>query len=237
MARAIYFHSFGRKDMDMPLEVFEEIVGALIKKGYSLTSVSDADWGNKNIIITFDDGYKNNLEAIKILANNGCSSTIFVCSHFIGEKGVDPSSNLYPGRDFLTLKDLQLIQNMGSEIGCHGAQHINYGTASDFEIREDLVTCANFLRRELTGEVTSFAFPCGQRGAFDHRSIRYLEDQGFSNVFTTVWGRARKNSFFKNRCEVKASDTKVEVLRKVKGFYLHRTLFDRVTNRGSDWKY
>ena len=235
MCRVLYFHSFGKDELDMPLERFEEIVVGLLNKGFHLTSSEKATWSKKNVVITFDDGYANNLGAIEILAKHNCSGTVFMCSDYIGSSAITRDTNLYPNRRFLSRYDLKRIVELGSEIGSHGAGHINYGTSSPRTRRQDLRNSVKTLEGVLDKRIMAFAFPNGQRGAFQVEDFEMFADCGIKMIFTTVWGRMNKKQAFKCRCEVRHTDDVKTVLAKVKGKYVHRFIFDRYTKRGMLW--
>ena len=125
--RIFYFHSFGTEKGDMELSVFEDIVKNFYRLGYVICSLDKLCLHKKKVIsFTFDDGYKNNLEAIKILNKYGFSGTIFVCSDFINSPAIKEKTNLYKNREFLSENDLIEITELGSEIASHGTKHSNF---------------------------------------------------------------------------------------------------------------
>jgi peptidoglycan/xylan/chitin deacetylase (PgdA/CDA1 family) len=114
------FEGHGYKELYVTPENFSEQMAYLRDHGYTLLTFErwqEIDKVNKPIFITFDDGYKNQLNALMIfqkLQNNRFkpAGTIFVISDFIG------------GANRLTASDLKQLANSGMfSIQSHTATH------------------------------------------------------------------------------------------------------------------
>jgi peptidoglycan/xylan/chitin deacetylase (PgdA/CDA1 family) len=233
--RIFYFHSFGTKKGDMRLSVFENIVKNFDRLGYKICSLDKLGfYKKKTISFTFDDGYKNNLEAIKILNKYGFSGTIFVCSDFINSPPIKQKTNLYKNREFLSEDDLIEITELGSEIASHGTNHSNFNHLTNEEIKYQLIESRKKIEKIINKNVNSFAFPNGQRGAFKPK-YNY-ESSGYKYICTTIWGTFKSNKIIQNRCEVRATDNFTIIYTKLAGLFIHRWLYDRLTNRGNLWR-
>jgi peptidoglycan/xylan/chitin deacetylase (PgdA/CDA1 family) len=119
----------GSKELFVPPKHFEEQMNYLRKSGFTLLTFEN--WHkihqvNKPIFITFDDGYKNNLNALKVfdkLQTNRFKpvGTIFVISDFINR----------PNR--LSNEDLQAMVNSGLfSIQSHTATHPDLTQITDY---------------------------------------------------------------------------------------------------------
>jgi len=232
--RIFYFHSFGSEKDDMELSVFEDIVKNFDRLGYIICSLEKLHLHKKKAIsFTFDDGYKNNLDAIKILNKYGFSGTIFVCSDFINSPALKHKTNLYQNREFLSENNLIEITELGSEIASHGTNHSNFNHLTNKETKYQLSESRKKIEDIINRDVTNFAFPNGQRGAF--KTKYNYESSGYKYICTTVWGTFKANNIIQNRCEVRATDDFKIIYIKLAGLFIHRWIYDRLTNRGNLW--
>lgn len=103
------------------------------------------------IFITFDDGRKDNFaNAFLILKKAGLKATFFITTGFID--GTFATSDFGEGRDPLSVKELQTMENAGMEIGCHGDKHIT-------EIRDFDTAFKKLQAWGLINERCSFSLP------------------------------------------------------------------------------
>lgn len=221
----------------MSISRFEELVNYILGKGYSIMSLKESLTAkDKNVIaFTFDDGYKNNMEAFDVLSRYNQTGTIYIATDYIGSTGVCEDTNLYPNRGFLDREDILKLHNKGHEIASHGTSHNNFGKMTLQESNREFLKSKEVLEHIIGTDVIGFAFPNGQRGAFNNRVIESANKIGFAYVATTVWGKAKKTNYVLNRCEIASTDSIFKIKMKLKGLYVHRFIFDRLTLRGSKW--
>ena len=114
------FHGHGSKELYVSPDNFEKQMNFLKENGYTLLTFErwkDIRNVNKPIFITFDDGYKNNLNAFTLFKKLTTerfkpSGTIFVISDFIGQS------------NRLSKTDLKLLADSGFiSIQSHTATH------------------------------------------------------------------------------------------------------------------
>ncbi|MCQ6276568.1 polysaccharide deacetylase family protein [Bacillus sp. V3B] len=124
------FQGSGSKELYVTPNNFEEQMKYLRDHGYTLLTFDrwqDRNKVNKPIFITFDDGYKNNLNAFAIfqkLKNERFTpmGTIFVISDFIG------------GPNRLSQSDLKMLVDSGlMSIQSHTATHPDLNTIENYE--------------------------------------------------------------------------------------------------------
>ncbi len=162
----------------IPNSKFEKQIKFLKKLGYSSIRASEIEnfliskqyLYQKRVLITFDDGYKNNLEAAKILAKYGYSAIFFISSAYIG-KTLDNVS-------MLDEKDIQTLIDLGMEIGSHSHYHkklseISYNDiVANVKISKDLLSSFSLIE--------DFAYPFG---AYSDTSIKVLRENGFKRAY------------------------------------------------------
>lgn len=128
------------------------------------------------ILITFDDGYKNNLtQAAPVLARLGMRATAYVIT----------GRTSHQSRTFLTWRDLRRLEARGVEIGSHTVSHRELTGLSDGEALAELLRSRRILERRLGHRVPWLAYPIG---AYDSRIERLARRAGYVLAVTTQWG-------------------------------------------------
>ncbi len=145
----------------------------------------------KTVVITFDDGYKDNLKAVEVLRKFGFPATIFMIVGRIGDSG------------FLTKEDLLRIEK-GSKIriGLHTINHCILYKCRDpeFEIREG----KRRLEQVLGHPVNVFSYPVG---GFNREIQEIVKSSGFLCAVTTNRGYSRGIDLYAlRRIKMKDSD-------------------------------
>lgn len=110
---------------------------------------------SRPVLITFDDGYADTLDAVQVLLDSGLPSTVYVTS---GEVGAADRLS----RDAL----VDLTRLAGVEVGAHAVRHRRLDELDDIELEEE-VGASKARLEDLTGvEISSFSYP---HGAHDTR--------------------------------------------------------------------
>ncbi|WP_338449713.1 polysaccharide deacetylase family protein [Niallia oryzisoli] len=150
------YNGTGQKELYVTPKNFEEQMKYLRDHGYTLLTFEqwiDRNKVNKPIFITFDDGYKDNLNAFQILKKLQTrkfkpAATIFVISEFIG------------GIGRLTSADIKMLTESGLiSIQSHTATHpdLTKREKLEFELGESKEEIEN-----ITGKpVIALAYPYG----------------------------------------------------------------------------
>ncbi|MEH6943213.1 polysaccharide deacetylase family protein [Bacillus sp. JJ722] len=150
------FTGHGIKELYVPPEKFEEQMIYLRNHGYTLLTFdrwSDIQKVQKPIFVTFDDGYKNNLNAFAIFQklNSGHfkpTGTFFVISDFIGRS------------NRLSKLDLKMMADSGlASIQSHTATHPDLTKLDDleYELNESKKKIEQITRKP----VVALAYPYG----------------------------------------------------------------------------
>ena len=126
------------------------------------------------VLITFDDGYANNLlHAYPLLERHGLRATVFLPAKFVGGENQWDGG----GERLLNYGELRSMSPEVVEFGLHSYAHDNYRRMSLGQIEADLRKClAEFERHELPF-VRALAYPYGgdpQRRIFGRRDVRRL---------------------------------------------------------------
>jgi len=123
-----------------------------------------------SVVVTFDDGYANNLEvALPLLAELGIPATVFVTTSFIDGTISGPDRMLSPA-------GLRELHAAGVEIASHGRRHVCFQSLSRAEIRDEVRSSKAWLEDLIGVEVESCAYPYGHH---DRRCREELVAAGY----------------------------------------------------------
>lgn len=120
---------------------------------------------NRELSITFDDGYRDNFEnAAPVLERLSLPATFFVVTEWIGSDVV-PWWDRQQGvrHPWMTWDEVRTLQAKGFDIGGHTRTHVDLGSVSEADAREEILGARLDLERQLAARVESFAYPYGRR--------------------------------------------------------------------------
>ncbi len=142
------------------------------------------------LVITFDDGYKDNLEiAAPILLSFALPATFFVTTNFIGTDTV-PFWDAADGvaSQWMTWQDVRALLGMGFDIGGHTMNHPNLGSTNPREAAVEILGCRRRLVEELNQPVPHFAYPFGEPENITHEARQLVSDAGFECCLSCYGG-------------------------------------------------
>lgn len=119
------------------------------------------------ILITFDDGFADNLAAAREVVAHGLTATCYVVTDWIGQAGM------------LHGADLQTLAGIGVEIGGHSHTHPRLDELRPDEAHREISSCNVRLAAVIGAPVSSFAYP---HGNYDHGIRRLVQQAGFTSA-------------------------------------------------------
>lgn len=161
---------------------FERQISYLAESGYHTISLKDMyeafsknqKLPAKSIVITFDDGYKDNLEnALPIMEKYGMKGTVFVLAGSVGQP------------DYLSWQDIKKMQSQKTEIGSHTFSHYNLSELDSGQQIEELKTSKTVLEEKLGTKIDFLAYPFG---AYNKSAIEGLQKSGYLGACTGKYG-------------------------------------------------
>lgn len=114
------------------------------------------------IIITFDDGYKDNLyNALPLMNQYNFKGVLYL----LGDKDLlannwDESSETYTS-ELLTIEEKSKFVSAGWEIGAHSMTHPHLTNLDSAEVKYEILESKNRLENDLGIKISSFAYPYG----------------------------------------------------------------------------
>ena len=115
---------------------------------------------SKPILLTFDDGYLDNLTlAYPILKRYNALATIFIPSHFVGQKtSWDSVAEMT-----MSLENLRQLDPSVFSLALHSHEHISYQNLSLEDIEKDVLQNLNFFTKNNLPFAPALAYPYGGR--------------------------------------------------------------------------
>lgn len=213
----------GTRTPDWPwavsMQQFRDQLDFLASEGYATPTMGELAaaparrWSGRTAVITFDDGYVDNLAACEELQKRGMRATWFVVSGSIGHEPAWPVDGRPAGR-LLNADELCEMQAGGMEIGSHTISHVRLPGLDDTRLMQELIESKTALEGLLDSTVGSFAYPYG---AWDARCATAAQQAGYTAACTTRTGWAlRDNSPYQlRRLTVFNTDTLSSFARKL----------------------
>jgi len=221
------FHSIEDKDnkkddlYQMNLEKFKDII-IFLNNIYEFEYFDNCFKRNGKIIITFDDGYLNNLDTVSpFLDSYGIPMHLFVATDLI-----ESNSNVYLGKS--ELKELSNLKYV--TIGSHGKSHSKLTNLSNSNLKNELEYSKNFLE-DLTGvNINSISYP---HGSYNHNVIKEAElskyEKGASSIFGSI--RYNTNKFLIPRIDIWSNDTIKTVKQKINGYWNWLNIINKIKGK------
>ncbi len=152
----------------------------------TLADVLESQHPRKTVVLTFDDGYLDNLtHALPLLVANNAKATVFLIGDRadIHEGGASDGTPLAP---MMTDADVRKLISFGCiELGGHTLNHSNLTMLSREEQRWQIAAGRQRLVDTFNVPVTTFAYPLGE---YDAESVEEVQKIGFSAAVTTKKG-------------------------------------------------
>lgn len=183
----------------VPPKQFAWQMGYLKKRGFKTISFNelsnywekDAPLPPRPVIITFDDGYRDNYTfAFPILKAKLLKATIFLVSGLVGRTNVwDINTDAQPSNRLLTWDQIREMEKNGIEFGAHTVNHADLARIPPDQAAAEIIRCKQTLEKELGHPVISFAYPYGH---YNDTIKSEVAKAGFKVAVTTI---VAKNPF------------------------------------------
>ncbi len=210
----IMYHSLtpGRRDTSaVSMQAFIRHMEFIKARKYNVLSLYElariirkGKMPRKIVVITADDGYKDNVEMGKVLKEFGFPATIFMIAGYIGKEG------------FMDEEDLRFLDKYTPvEIGAHTVNHAYLPEAKDIET--EVVRSKEILERVLGHTIGCFSYPVG---GYNRDIQKIVRKAGFSCAVTTNRGYEKEMDLYGiRRIKVTERDIGIILRAKLSGYY------------------
>ena len=185
----------------VPVSLFDEQMAQLRELGYTVVSLDDvlAHYVDADplppgaLLITFDDGYADNLEhALPVLEKHGCPAVLFVPIAYVGEARPLPHEEWLAQRGIVNRTvdwgELAELEAAGVRIESHGISHRALAGLGVDEAAREIVVSKLRLEERLGRPVRSFAYVNGSEAHYRPVHVSLLRQAGYDLGFTSVSG-------------------------------------------------
>jgi len=136
---------------------------------------------NRELAITFDDGYRDNFEnATPVLERLGLPATFFIVTQWIGSSVV-PWWDQQEGvaHPWMTWDQVRSLHRRGFDVGAHTRTHVDLGRVTEEQANEEILGARCELERQLEARVELFAYPYGMRVNLADSNRNLIRGAGF----------------------------------------------------------
>ena len=160
-------------------------------KGLSMRDLEPYLKGEKSgkvVGITFDDGYRNNVEnALPVLQQQGFTATCYGVSNLIG--GTNSwDRGIVAEKPLMSLQDWQRWYDAGMDVGSHTRTHAKLTELQGNEARAQIADSKRELEQAISCEVRHFCYPYGWHRP-EHQQM--AREAGYATATTTHRGRVQ----------------------------------------------
>ena len=140
-----------------------------------------------------DDGFKNNVDAAKVLNEFGASCCFFINPNTIGLNDYEKVSVFckerldMPPAPFMNWNDIEFLLKTGHEIGSHTMNHDFVNKMQKDEFKNDLRQSKEVLE-SYCGHIKHFAYPYGKFENFSKAAFESVFETGYHSCSTGVRG-------------------------------------------------
>jgi peptidoglycan/xylan/chitin deacetylase (PgdA/CDA1 family) len=139
---------------------------------------------DKMVVLTFDDGFKNNYaEALPILLEYGFTGTVFVSTDFVGKTCTWEKNRSIPDLPMLSWDEMREMRDFGMEFGSHSCSHHYLTRLSRDDIRTELRESKLIIEGEIKRPVRFFCHPYGD---VSEDTQRMAKESGYAAAFGSL---------------------------------------------------
>ena len=202
--RVLMYHKINDRDgnpLSVPVSLFDEQMAQLGALGYTVVDVEAvlAHYVERKplppraVLITFDDGYRDNLEnAVEVLRRHGYPAVLFMPIGFLDTSLPLPHEERLAQRGVynrtLDWRDLPDLERGGIRVEAHGISHRPLADLELDEAAREIALSKLRLEDALGRPVRAFAYVKGSEAHYKPVHLSLLRQAGYDLAFTSVSG-------------------------------------------------
>ncbi len=176
--------------ISISLQQFKEQMRYLKNSGYETISLDRyvgyvmglSNFPEKSVVITFDDGFKNNYtEAFPLLKKYGFTATVFISTDHVGKSSSWERDPSIPELPMLNWEEIKEMSDCGIRFESHACGHCYLSRLLEDEARHELIKSKAIIENKIGREVTFFCHPYGDWSA---DTKRLAKECGYKAAFT-----------------------------------------------------
>ena len=197
-------------------EVFAKQMAFIKKHNYRVVSLGElcrmirrGDRLPHNLLaITLDDGYRNNLIAVRTLKKYNFPAIIFMIINLIDKPG------------YLRKQDLDwIVKDTPVSLGSHTITHRYLPELPIGELRDEIFISRVKARQDYGWDLSILCYPVG---GFTPEALRQVKEAGYQCACSTNRGVERKPDIYAlRRIKITNRDSGIRLWGKFSGFYTH----------------
>jgi peptidoglycan/xylan/chitin deacetylase (PgdA/CDA1 family) len=226
-------NNYDFNELTTPTTIFEELL-SILSAEYRVIPLNELIISlmekrtiePRTVVLTFDDGYQDNfLIAAPLLKKYNLPATFFVTSGYVGTDKVFPWDLENRVKNPLMSWDMvRELVKMGFEIGGHTVNHVNLGVVPIDEAFMEISGCKADIEYQIGKDITSFAYPFGDRNAIRPEIYSIIDEAGFHCCCSGYGGKNYKKADIFNLLRSPTYPSTIEILMDLDGFM---TYFDK----------
>jgi peptidoglycan/xylan/chitin deacetylase (PgdA/CDA1 family) len=165
------------------ISMFREVGLKCISFEEAIRQIHAGNFDSSNIVITFDDGYRDNYAAAILLADQKHGGSFFIPTFMVGRS--QPANSLY----YMSWADIKKISEMGFEIGSHSVHHNNLQNLSPKTVELEVSESISDILENIGKKPTTFSIPMGK---YNNQVIDEIEKYGLVGCVTSRYGYLTK---------------------------------------------
>ena len=187
--------------LTMPVSLFDEQMDQLRELGYTVVGLDDvlahyvdrAPLPSQAVLITFDDGYHDNLDnAARVLRKYGYPAVLFVPIGYLDDRQPLPHEERLAAEGILNATidwdELAELERAGIRIESHGISHRPLADLEVDEAAREISLSKLRLEERLGRPVRAFSYVKGSEAHYKAVHLSLVRQAGYDVAFTAVSG-------------------------------------------------
>jgi len=153
----------------------------VVSLGSLVAKLEDGVTLDRELAITFDDGYRDNFEhAAPVLEKLDLPATFFIVTQWMGTDVIPWwDRDIGVRHPWMTWDQVRSLHRRGFELGVHTRTHADLGSVTDQEAREEIVGARRELEEHVGARVELFAYPYGRLANLAETNRHLIQRSGF----------------------------------------------------------
>jgi len=191
----IVFYHYTPPDFEAQVSHLESAGYTVIDLDRAIAGIEGATLPPKPVVLTFDDGFANQMEAFAILQKHHMKATFYIINGGAKSDWCIGASRRYNdplqppqgcGDAYLSWDQIRTLDKSGLiTIGGHTLDHENLATLPESEQRNEIITSKIEIEKELGHTIRHFAYPYG---AFTTTTVDIVREAGYISAASTLDG-------------------------------------------------